>query len=90
MNKDDEKDVVRIKHTITIDEIELIDEQIKIYESNVKSLRDDKHWERFYKGVEYSFAATSLQRFEQIAASETILQAWKSIKEKVLSYERKR
>lgn len=87
MNQDDEKDVVSIKGTTTVNEIELIDEQIKIYESNIKSLRDDKLWESFYKGKEYSLASSPLQRFQQIAASETILQAWKSIKEKVLSYE---
>ena len=90
MNKDDEKDIIRIKGTITINEIELIDEQIKIYEHNVETLRNDKLWEKFYKGVEYSFASSQLQRIQQISASELMLDAWKSIKRKVLSYRRKK
>ena len=83
MNETDEKDVVRIKYTIKINEIELIDEQIETYEKTIEALRDDVLWEKFHKGYEYDFAATPLQRFQQIAACETILKAWKSIKTKI-------
>ena len=87
MNKDDEKDILRIKATMKVCELDLIDEQIKIYESNIEAMRDDELYEDFYKGKEYSIAPNQTQRFRQIAFSELMANAWKSIKEKVIAFE---
>lgn len=79
MNKDDEKDIVRIKGKIKVGELELIDETIGIQEKAFRMLRDDTTW-KLYCGE----FATQMERFSQMALCQTKIEVWQSIRKKVV------
>ena len=83
MNKDDELDIAREKAHFKVSELDLIDEQIEIYESDLKIMKNDNLWEHFYKGREYCHVSNQKGRLKQIAYDEMMIKAWQSIRKKV-------